>query len=62
MSCLGFLCLFVQKHAELRKSHETDTGLAGKHHGAVHDEQRLAVIDQCGMINDWCCVLDIMFP
>lgn len=30
ISCLGFLCVFVEKHVELRKNHETEFGLVEK--------------------------------
>ena len=30
VSCLGFLCVFIEKHVELRKSHVTEFGLSEK--------------------------------
>lgn len=30
ISCLGFLCVFIEKHVELTKVHKTEFGLVKK--------------------------------
>ncbi len=39
VSCLGFCCVFMEKHVELRKDHTTEFGLTEGEHRTVDVEE-----------------------
>ncbi|KAL7939327.1 MFS general substrate transporter [Trichoderma chlorosporum] len=43
LSCLGFLCTFIEKHVELRKSHSTEYGLSGMDNDGVGSQTLVKV-------------------
>ncbi|KAI9644961.1 hypothetical protein NHQ30_006996 [Ciborinia camelliae] len=54
ISCLGFFCVFIEKHIDLRKSHTTDFGLAENEVSGTSDLERVTdnVKDQTGKGGD----------